>query len=46
MGGAADVSIPAVMVSQADGNAIKAGLPATGGVSRNPDGHPAATGCT
>jgi choice-of-anchor B domain-containing protein len=37
MGGAADVSIPAVMVSQADGNAIKAGLPATGGVSRNPD---------
>jgi choice-of-anchor B domain-containing protein len=44
MGGAGDVSIPAVMVSQADGNAIKAGLPATGGVSRNPDGPPCGDG--
>jgi choice-of-anchor B domain-containing protein len=31
------IAIPAVMVSQADGNAIKAGLPASGGVSTNPD---------
>ncbi len=30
------ITIPAVMVSQADGNAIKAGLPASGGVSSNP----------
>jgi len=33
MGGADPaITIPAVMVSQADGNAIKSGLPATGGV--------------
>jgi choice-of-anchor B domain-containing protein len=44
MGGAGDVSIPAVMVSQADGDAIKAGLPATGGVSRNPDSPPCGDG--
>jgi hypothetical protein len=31
------VTIPAVMVSQADGAVIKAGLPATGTISRNPD---------
>jgi PA domain-containing protein/LVIVD repeat-containing protein len=31
------ITIPAVMVSQADGATIKAGLPATGTVSRNPD---------
>jgi choice-of-anchor B domain-containing protein len=44
MGGAGDVSIPSVMVSQADGNAIKAGLPATGGVSRNPNSPPCGDG--
>ncbi len=45
MGGvAASITIPAVMVSQDDGNAIKAGLPATGGVSRNPDGPPCGSG--
>jgi hypothetical protein len=31
------ITIPSVMVSLADGNTIKAGLPATGTVSRNPD---------
>jgi hypothetical protein len=31
------ITIPSVMVSQADGSAIKAGLPASGTVSRNPD---------
>jgi hypothetical protein len=31
------VTIPAVMVSQADGATIKAGLPANGTISRNPD---------
>jgi len=31
------ITIPSVMVSQADGNTIKAGLPATGSVSRNPE---------
>jgi hypothetical protein len=31
------ITIPSVMVSQADGNTIKAGLPASGTVSRNPD---------
>jgi hypothetical protein len=31
------VTIPAVMVSQTDGATIKAGLPATGTLSRNPD---------
>jgi hypothetical protein len=30
------ITIPSVMVSLADGNTIKAGLPATGTVSRNP----------
>jgi hypothetical protein len=36
MGGAApDVTIPSVMVSQADGATIKAGLPASGGVLAN-----------
>ena len=30
------ITIPSVMVSQADGSTIKAGLPATGSVSRNP----------
>jgi choice-of-anchor B domain-containing protein len=44
MGGAGDVDIPAVMVSQADGNVIKAGLPATGGVSRNPASPPCGNG--
>lgn len=38
MGGAdPTITIPAVMVSQADGSTIKAGLPATGTVSRNPE---------
>jgi choice-of-anchor B domain-containing protein len=38
MGGVADgLTIPSVMVSQADGAAIKAGLPATGAVGVNPD---------
>jgi len=38
MGGAdPTITIPAVMVSQADGSMIKAGLPATGTVSRNPE---------
>jgi hypothetical protein len=37
MGGAdASITIPAVMVSQADGNLIKAELPADGSVARNP----------
>jgi hypothetical protein len=37
MGGtAAGLEIPSVMVSLADGNAIKAGLPASGSVSSNP----------
>ncbi|MFA9431982.1 choice-of-anchor B family protein [Egicoccus sp. AB-alg2] len=37
VGGAAPgIEIPTVMVSQADANAIKAGLPAAGGVSANP----------
>jgi hypothetical protein len=31
------ITIPSVMVSQADGSTIKAGLPATGSVSRNPE---------
>jgi len=31
------ITIPSVMVSQADGATIKAGLPASGTVSRNPD---------
>jgi len=31
------ITIPSVMVSQADGSTIKAGLPASGTVSRNPD---------
>jgi hypothetical protein len=31
------ITIPAVRVSQADGNTIKAGLPATGTVARNPE---------
>ena len=31
------IMIPSVMVSQADGNTIKAGLPASGSVSRNPE---------
>jgi PA domain/LVIVD repeat len=31
------IAIPAVMVSQADGATIRAGLPASGTVSRNPD---------
>jgi choice-of-anchor B domain-containing protein len=45
MGGAdPSVTIPSVMVSQADGNAIKAGLPATGGVSSNPDSPPCGNG--
>jgi choice-of-anchor B domain-containing protein len=37
MGGAGDVSIPAVMVNDADGAAIEAGLPASGSVVSNPD---------
>lgn len=38
MGGAdPSIRIPSVMVSQTDGNTIKAGLPATGSVSRNPE---------
>jgi hypothetical protein len=37
LGGAdPNVTIPSVMVSLVDGNTIKAGLPATGTVSRNP----------
>jgi hypothetical protein len=32
-----DIEIPSVMVSQTDGATIKAGLPATGSVSSNPD---------
>src|SRR6266545_890232 len=31
------ITIPAVMVSLANGNTIKAGLPATGGIRSNPD---------
>jgi hypothetical protein len=31
------ITIPAVMVSLADGNTIKAGLPATGTIGRNPE---------
>jgi extracellular elastinolytic metalloproteinase len=34
------VGIPVVMVSQADGSAIKSGLPATGRVHRNPGARP------
>jgi hypothetical protein len=38
MGGAdPTITIPSVMVSLADGNIIKAGLPATGTISRNPE---------
>jgi len=38
MGGTdATITIPSVMVSQSDGATIKAGLPATGSVSSNPD---------
>ncbi len=44
MGGIGDVQIPAVMISQTDGNTIKAGLPASGGVSRNPDSPPCGDG--
>jgi choice-of-anchor B domain-containing protein len=45
MGGVdASITIPSVMISQADGNAIKAGLPATGGVSRNPASPPCGSG--
>jgi predicted deacylase len=36
-GNAPAITIPVVLVSQADGNAIKAGLPATGRVSHDPD---------
>jgi hypothetical protein len=37
MGGTSeDVTIPVVMVSLADGTAIRTGLPATGTVSRKP----------
>lgn len=38
------IEIPSVMVSLDDGDAIKAGLPATGGVAANPDGPPCGTG--
>jgi hypothetical protein len=34
MGGSGTFAIPSVMISQADGNTIKAGLPASGGVSQ------------
>jgi hypothetical protein len=45
LGGAdPNIEIPSVMVSQADGNAIKAGLPATGGVQSNPDSPPCGDG--
>jgi hypothetical protein len=44
MGGSNHVTIPAVMVSLDDGNTIKAGLPATGSVSGNPDVVPCGTG--
>jgi hypothetical protein len=41
MGGAdPTITIPSVMVSLADGNTIKAGLPATGSVKRNPQPPP------
>lgn len=37
MGGSdASITIPAVMVSQADGSTIKSGLPATGSIRKNP----------
>jgi choice-of-anchor B domain-containing protein len=44
MGGAGDVTIPAVMVSLADGAAIKAGLPASGAVAANDPPPPCGTG--
>lgn len=41
MGGSdPSITIPSVMISLDDGNTIKAGLPATGTVSRNPNAQP------
>jgi choice-of-anchor B domain-containing protein len=41
MGGSdPSITIPSVMISLADGNVIKAGLPASGMVSANPDANP------
>ena len=45
MGGSdPSITIPSVMISLADGNTIKAGLPATGSVSKNPEGNPCQVG--
>jgi hypothetical protein len=38
------ITIPSGMISLADGNTIKAGLPATGTFSRNPEGNPCRVG--
>jgi hypothetical protein len=45
MGGSdPSITIPSVMISLDDGNTIKAGLPATGSVSKNPEGNPCQIG--
>ena len=45
MGGSdPSITIPSVMVSLDDGNAIKAGLPASGAITKNPEGNPCQVG--